>query len=60
MSIKIYVPDKKGPIHVGTFTDQKAAEFFWNLVRENYKDHYGYKQPIYVDTKKGRKNELHY
>ena len=56
MSVKIYVPGNDGPIPVGTFKDQKAAEIHWERVRDLYRDKYGYlPEPIYVDTKKGKK-----
>ena len=56
MGIKIYVPGNDGPIPVGTFKDQKAAETHWERVKDLYRDKYSYlPEPIYVDTKKGKK-----
>ncbi len=51
MSVKIYVPGSDGPIQVGTFKDQKAAETYWERARDLYRDKYGYlPEPIYVET----------
>lgn len=57
MSVKIYIQRDNGPIHVGTFKDQQAAETYWNRSKEIYRDKHGYMpEPIYINDKKVRKH----
>lgn len=59
MSCKIYVEEKGDHIHVATLKDRKAAEDYWKLSRENYRDKYGYlPEPIYVETGKGKRKHV--